>query len=513
MKFLYYLSSRNLVINKNHNHNIISNLRIAIMELPQPIHIISKRDMSFRLSKWMLIPIIFLMIQGLYAQKSFCLYFETGKSVLTQVNQAEIDKICQPFSIKDTLQIEIIGYYDDKTGKPTTDLARKRCYAVWDYLLQKRNFIIFKGQMLPSSSYKPENLPIAETPEMTQKRVSILFIPVKKGKLTLPSIAESLPNMPAANASPSKNNTTQTHSSFGSNLPKANPNVSFGTFSTPNINEADSVITSRTGTTVKILAGTFAPFRIKDIQFEIMEFLKPCELFSLDIQMRTIDGDLLMSDGLIIVQASKSGKIIQPQKPIEIWVPSEKLDTTMRLYIGDRTLDNRTIWRRASERLAFHITDARYYSFQTSKLGWFCIQKPVDPSISAIISAKEKSKKNRFFVKNNSHLNPQVNVFYLDNHTYYELSANEEGIFSMPKFSDPKNIIIVSKVHAPNNKTWYFSKRLSELEVKGGSYMLNTEDYIVRRPNSPKNTSQGNELTMDEVLYKLCGMFSEMEGI
>ena len=188
----------------------------------------------------------------------------------------------------------------------------------------------------------------------------------------------------------------------------------------------------------------------------------------------------------------------------------------MRLYVGDRTLDQRTIWRKAPERLEFHITEARYYSFKTSKLGWFCIQKPVDASISAILSAsaKEKTnKKNRFILKNNSQPNPQVNVFYLDNHTYYELSANEEGVFSMPKFSDPKNVIIVSKVHAPNNKTWYFSKRLSELEQKGGSFLLNTEDYIVRRPTSLKNTSQGDMLTMDEVLFKLCEMFSEMKGI
>lgn len=469
--------------------------------------------MSFCLPKMFVIAMILCLTQHIYAQKPFCIYFEAGKSALTPQLQAEIDKTCQGFSIKDTLQIEIIGYFDSKNGKTTTDLARKRCYAVWDYLLQKKNFIIFKGQMLPSSTYKPENLPTAETAEMTQKRVCILFIPVKKGKLMNPSIAESLPNVPTSSTSTTKNNTT-TAPVFGSNLPKANQNVGFGTFSSPTLNEADTVITFRTGTSLKIAAGTFAPLRIKDVQIDIMEFLKPCELFSLDVQMRTIDGNLLISDGLVIIQTSKNGKLIQPQKPLEIWIPSEKLDTTMRLYVGDRTLDNRTIWRRANERLSFHITDARYYSFETQKLGWFCIQKPIDESISLIISAKDnKTKKNRFFVKNNSHPNPQVSVFYLDNHTYYELSASEEGVFSMPKFSDPKNVIIVSKVHAPNNKTWYFSKRLSELEYKGGSYFLNTEDYIVRRPNSPKNTSQGDLLTMDEVLYKLCGMFSEMKGI
>lgn len=466
--------------------------------------------MLFSLSRGFVIILMLGLIQGIKAQQAFCLYFELDKSELTQDIKTEIDKTCLSYSIKDTLQIEIIGNYDSKYGKIAADLARKRCNSVWEYLLQKKNFIIFKGQLFPSSTYKPEKGCLAETSEMALRRVYLMFVPVKNGKLLRASITESLPNIPPPNPIPAPKKPVQNTPTPLPNPPKlASPSTKAITAVKPVYIESDSIITYRTGTKIKIPAGTFAPHYIKDIKFEIKEFLQPCELFALDIQMRTIEGDLLMSDGLITIQITKNGKTIKPLKPIEIWVPSEKLDTTMHLYIGEHTADKRIVWRKAAERLEFHITEARYYSFHTSQSAWFCIQKPIKP----MMATKVKAKKNRFLLKNSSHPNPLVNVFYIDTHTYYELSPIEEGVYSIPKLSDPKNIMIISKVHAPNNKVWYFSKRLSELEHKKGYYRLNTEDYIVRRPDTPKNPLLDYEPTMDEVLYKLCGMFSQMKGL
>lgn len=271
--------------------------------------------------------------------------------------------------------------------------------------------------------------------------------------------------------------------------------------------DRDTVISTANGVKLHVSAGTFSPYSIHEIHVEVIEYLQVCELFGIDMHMLSKEGEYLMSDGIIFVSARKEGKTIEPKKPIDVWMPVRQLDTTMRIYSPEKSEDDRIVWKKLPNEVDYHIQRNRYYGFQIAQSGWYSIQKPVDKTVAEMFIASpknQKDKKTRYVLKNKTYTHPMVRVIYADMNTYFELPEGEDGTFCLAKFNTPENTIIVSKVVTPENKTWYFAKRLSELEKKRGVYWINKEDYIVRKKNIGRSTRSGLAPSTDELLNSLC---------
>jgi hypothetical protein len=191
-------------------------------------------------------------------------------------------------------------------------------------------------------------------------------------------------------------------------------------------------------------------------------------------------------------------------------MPTTKTDTTMRIYTTQKTEDGKILWKKVKADVDYHVNKIRYYSYVISEPGWYNIQKPVEKDVAGMfmVNAKEKKKpKDKYRIKNSSHAHPFLRVVYADVRTYYELPEGQDGSFCMAKYNTPQNTILISKVITPENKTWYFAKRLSELQYKRGYYIITPEDYIVRRPATPKGNTlatASNALPMDDLLKVLC---------
>ncbi|MBX7241262.1 MAG: hypothetical protein K1X92_05880 [Bacteroidia bacterium] len=271
--------------------------------------------------------------------------------------------------------------------------------------------------------------------------------------------------------------------------------------------DRDTIITTPNGMKLHVLAGTFAPYANHEVYIEVREFFETCELFGIDMHMLSLEGNYLVSDGMIFLAARKEGKTVEPKKSIEVWMPSQKIDTTMRVYTPQKTAENRTVWKKEPLPVDYHINRNRYYSFNIAHSGWYSMQKPVATDVAEmfIVNPKnKKEKKTKFLVKNKSYPHPMLRVIYADMNTYFELPEGKDGNFCLARYNTPENTILVSKVNTPENKTWYFAKRLSELEKKGGVYLINTEDYIVRKKNTGRQAPAGNAPTTDELLNSLC---------
>lgn len=273
--------------------------------------------------------------------------------------------------------------------------------------------------------------------------------------------------------------------------------------------DKDTTIIAANGTKLFISAGTFAPYNTKEVHVEIKEYLDRCDLFGLDIHMQSVDGEYLLSDGMMYIAARKEGKNVGFQKPIEVWMPTSKTDTTMRVYTTQKSADGKVLWKKVNSDVDYHVNKIRYYSYTVSEPGWYNVQKPVEKDVAELfmVAETDKSKlKNKYRIKNKSHAHPLLRVIYADVRTYYELPEGKDGSYCMAKYNTPQNTILISKVITPENKTWYFAKRLSELQYKKGYYVINPEDYIVRRPASAKGNTQSasNVMPMDELLNVLC---------
>lgn len=268
--------------------------------------------------------------------------------------------------------------------------------------------------------------------------------------------------------------------------------------------EKDTLIMGKNGTKVHIPSGTFAPHKIKDIQFEIKEYIDRCELFALNLEMTSDKGEYLVSEGVIYLSARKDGKNLVPQKNIEVWIPSVKIDTTMLLFTATQNFDGNLLWKRTNIPLEFHITRSRYYSFSTMQLGWFNVERPLENRFATLFQPKtidKKTAKMRYNLKNNCYQHPMVRIIFADSHNYFELPEGPGGTFSMAKVDAPEKTIVVSRVLSDDGRIFYFAKRLSELEQKKGYYWINREDYIVRKPVD-KNLTKAP--FVDDLLKGLC---------
>lgn len=271
--------------------------------------------------------------------------------------------------------------------------------------------------------------------------------------------------------------------------------------------DKDTIITAPNGTKIFITAGTFAPYSNTEVYVEVREYLDRCDLFSVDVPLISDKGEFLTSDGMVFIAARKEGKTVLPVKPFEVWIPSFNLDTTMRIYTSEKNENKQFVWKQLPFPIDYHINKRRYYSFSTQQLGWYNIQKPVTNEISKLfVSGKEpkKKSKDKYRLKNASHAHPLLRVVYVDVRSYYELPEGEDGTYSMAKYNTPQNTIVISKVITPERKTWYFAKRLSELEYKKGYYIINSEDYIVRRPLNNQGSLAFNAPPTDDLLSFLC---------
>lgn len=275
------------------------------------------------------------------------------------------------------------------------------------------------------------------------------------------------------------------------------------------LKDKDTTIIAANGTRLFIPSGTFAPYSVKEVYVEVKEYLDRCDLFGMDLRMQSVDGEYLLSDGMLYITARKEGKNVAFQKPIEVWMPTSKTDTTMRVYTTQKMDDGKILWKKVNSSVDYHVNKIRYYSYVISEAGWYNVQKPVEKkeAIRFLVNPKEKrNPKDKYRIKNKSHAHPLLRVVYADVRTYYELPEGQDGSFCMAKYNTPQNTILISKVITPENKTWYFAKRLSEFQYKKGYYIITPEDYIVRRPATPKgNTlSSTNVLPMDDLLKMLC---------
>jgi hypothetical protein len=105
----------------------------------------------------------------------------------------------------------------------------------------------------------------------------------------------------------------------------------------------DTLLIGKRGTVVKFQAGSF-----KNVQgcvdITITEPSTFGDMILYDLTTQTRNGDILISDGMIKVEAKYNDAVIQPVKPVIILKPTKKIDPEMKLFIGGSNEQDAVVW-------------------------------------------------------------------------------------------------------------------------------------------------------------------------
>ena len=105
----------------------------------------------------------------------------------------------------------------------------------------------------------------------------------------------------------------------------------------------DTLLIGKRGTVVKIQAGSFK--NVKGcVEITITEPGGYSDMILYNLTTQTKRGDLLISDGMVLVEAKYDQKIIQPIKPVIILKPTKKIDPEMKLFVGNTNANEQVVW-------------------------------------------------------------------------------------------------------------------------------------------------------------------------
>ncbi len=260
----------------------------------------------------------------------------------------------------------------------------------------------------------------------------------------------------------------------------------------PTFFENDSLIIAEMGTEVEIPAGTFHPYKIKDLTIIVTEVLTHSQM--LEYGTITVDyrGNCLASDGMVFVDVrNQKGKKVRPKKDITIRIPSEEIDEEMMFY-KQRKSGSRILWQRTKIKpTAIRKMNRNYYQFATRSIAGCNMDKPIG-KIAGFFGKKPKpnpyfkTKKFRLDKPSSKGKSKMPLKAYVSNEStvigaqYYKKNKFYFGPSACPCIAEDAQILTAIGFDK-NNQLHYINKPMSELRLKGfwrwKRYVLKKKDF------------------------------------
>lgn len=145
--------------------------------------------------------------------------------------------------------------------------------------------------------------------------------------------------------------------------------------------ESDTVIYCKKGTQIEIMAETFYPRKISEIDFDVTEIYSLCDMLNNNTVTRTNNGDCLTSAGMLFVKPTLAGVEVQPNKGtfVKIKMPTKggTIDKAMKLYGGVKNNNGQLEWKNLEPEVSYEEAGNQFYVFKVDTLSSFNLDKPL----------------------------------------------------------------------------------------------------------------------------------------
>ncbi|MBI1182731.1 OmpA family protein [bacterium] len=260
-------------------------------------------------------------------------FFEVGNASLSPKAQAEINSWWQAVGVANEGSLQLTGQADTNGSvRYNMALSERRTKAVADYLHQLGCTFQVEMKHVGEESEQPANLAF-------NRRVHLQFI--------YASVTE-LGNM---NEFYEKTAKQAQHFII-------NP-------------QRDTTLVGEEGTVLKIEAGTFAAKGKEPVVIELKEYYKFSDML-LENLSTTSNGHTLSTRGMLYVNATQNGKVLEPSKEFAIMMPTDNYSKKAKIFEGNREAHSDIMnWSLSNNSVleSFSITDfsnCRQYSYLLS---------------------------------------------------------------------------------------------------------------------------------------------------
>ena len=104
------------------------------------------------------------------------IHFDSGKSALDAAAKKAVDAVLSQTKEGDKLSVKVYGHTDAYgADEPNIVLSRKRCYAVWDYVMSKRMYDVKSGDVSMSGEFIPKTTNDNEQQRAENRRVYVVI--------------------------------------------------------------------------------------------------------------------------------------------------------------------------------------------------------------------------------------------------------------------------------------------------------------------------------------------------
>jgi len=393
---------------------------------------------------------LFISISAI-SQDTLSIYYKVDQHDITVANQAKLASI---------IGGEIIGlsaHTDvDATAHYNTDLSKRRLHGVIDYYKSRGiNLSDVPQQALGESQRKYQD-------KSLNRRVDVIYHPVKIQPQTVTNEVISI----------KKNLFTQ--------LKGIDP-CQHRFCIDPN---KDTLLIGKRRTVVKFQAGSFKNVE-GCVDITITEPNSYGDMILYDLTTQTKNGDILISDGMIKVEAKYNDAVIQPIKPVIILKPTKKIDPDMKLFVGGTNEQEAVVWENPNGQLKMlgNLSDDDLHSLfgpNGSSGGGLCEQGDFTPprcrfffcKIKNVFKSKEKkaaeiaaedrrralydsiddwcAARAEFIKEVEKNFNPldeaDLSKIPADQVNYYVFQANKLGWMNVDKFGNFKGDRVAFKI-------------------------------------------------------------------
>lgn len=276
------------------------------------------------------------------------IYYATDKFSLSESSKSTLDSLCTKLNKIEQYQLFISGYTDSIASSDYNyELSKKRVKSATDYLVSKN---INENKI--AASY------FGESKQVVSNSYSLMRQKNRRVDILVKYSTQSVSN----NSSTAIGDSTE----FINNK---------------KIFEKDTIIFCQFGAEIEIRCGTFYPYKIRDIDFNIKEYYSRCDLLNGNITMQTTTGDCLTSGGVLLMRPTVDTLEIQPNKgyKVRIKIPADKniLDKDMKVYFAKNKNGN-IVWKLTTVKLSYNTKmGIAYYDFEVDSLAGINIDKNI----------------------------------------------------------------------------------------------------------------------------------------
>lgn len=285
----------------------------------------------------------------LSAQKSSNLnvYFDSDSWQLDQRARSVLDSFCVTIKNQPDLRIQMAGHTDSIADAAyNQQLSEKRVLTVKQYLEQKGITATFE-----STGYgftRPAASNATPPGRQNNRRVEIVVVaPPAKPQDSIPDLTEI----------------------------------------EPPIAPDSTIIRGALGTIVKIPEGAFGNTPNSSVSITVQEIFDMNWCPDCNITTTTNLGQCLQSGGMVFISANANNTRIDSltgQMLMQVWIPADSADTTMRLYDSTPIENGMIGWKSSPRKLVVKEDGKKYYVFETNVLSGCNIDKVAQcPIISA----------------------------------------------------------------------------------------------------------------------------------